>query len=571
MITPSQTAERDLAEIVATVTRGERNLAIAMAAAALGRGLEHPLVLVLAAEGLEEQGHAQQAVDLLRKATILAPDGLEVWRRLGRLLATQGMLADALTAFDEALAIDPDAYPVLIDAGAASYKLSDLKASHGYYRRAAELAPEEAEPLSALAVIAARREEPKEARALAERALALRPDSLSAQMALGRADLLDGSASLAEARMTAVLGRPDLTEESRIGVLDLRAEARDVLDRAADAFADYAARNAILHRINAPRVERELQERRVDQARRLATYFAATPAEPWRARTGKDTDVARTARGHVFLLGFPRSGTTLLEKVLASHPGVVTLEEIDHLGKAGEHLLGSNAALKWLSTLTTVEADACRQTYWRGVRGTIGGEISDKLLVDKMPLHTIALPVIAKLFPDAKILFAVRDPRDVVLSCFRRRFQINSAMYEFLTLEGAARYYDQVMLLAKIYRALLPLDIHELRHEALVADFEGEVRKVLAFIGVDWDPAVRGFAARARASLRTPSDPQVARGLNADGVGQWCRYERSLAPVLEILAPWVDHFSYSGAVSPVQSDPLPSSVDSADAGSVKLG
>ena len=213
--------------------------------------------------------------------------------------------------------------------------------------------------------------------------------------------------------------------------------------------------------------------------------------------------------------------------------------------EASERLLDSENALDALSTLTTTAADPYRQTYWHGVRHAFGKDISDKILVDKMPLYTAALPVIAKLFPSAKILFALRDPRDVVLSCFRRRFKINSAMYEFLTLDGAAQYYDRVMTLAGIYRALLPLDIHEVRHEAMVADFEAETRSVLAFIGADWDPAVECFKERASAVPRTPSDLQLARGLNSDGVGQWRRYEEQLKSVAKILDPWVGHFNYA--------------------------
>ena len=161
-----------------------------------------------------------------------------------------------------------------------------------------------------------------------------------------------------------------------------------------------------------------------------------------------------------------------------------------------------------------------------------------------MPLHTPALPLVAKLFPQARILFALRDPRDVVFSCFRRRFRMNAAMFEFLTLDGAARYYDAVMGLAAIYREKLPLTIHEVRHEALVADFEGEARRTLAFLGAPWDPVVKNFAAQVRGTPRTPSAPQVARGLNANGLGQWRRYRAELAPVEAILSLWVERFGY---------------------------
>ena len=538
--------DRDLADILAAVTREDRAAAARLAKAALGRGVEHPLVLVLVAEALEAEGDEPQAVALLRKAAGLAPDGLEVWRRLGRLLAAQGMLAEAAAAFDEALAIDPDVLPILIDAGVVSFRRGDLRTAEDRYRRAAELAPQEAEPLAALAAIAARRGNVAQARAQAERALRLQPDSISAQMAIGRADLLDGAADLAERRMSDLLDRPDLSDDGRVGALDLRAEALDRLDRPAEAFADYTARNSILERIHGSRIGGAANERRVDQARRLLAYFARAPAEPWRRPAGRDEEGARTAAGHVFLLGFPRSGTTLLEKALAGHAGVATLEEVDHLIEIADPLL---ADPEGLARLSIEAADAHRQVYWRGVRETAGENLRGKVVVDKMPLHTAALPVIAKLFPDAKILFAVRDPRDVALSCFRRRFQINAAMFEFLTLDGAARYYGQVMALAKTYRRLLPLAVHEVRYESMVADFEQEVRRLLAFIGLDWDQNVAGFAERAAAAPKTPSGPQLARGLNTDGVAQWERYERQMGRVVDLLEPWTSHFGYPPAAS----------------------
>jgi len=154
------------------------------------------------------------------------------------------------------------------------------------------------------------------------------------------------------------------------------------------------------------------------------------------------------------------------------------------------------------------------------------------------------LPLIARLFPDARILFALRDPRDVVFSCFRRRFRINAGMFEFLTLDGAARYYDAVMRMAVACRGVLPLAVHAVRHEAVVADFEGELGRALDFLGAPWNPDVRNFAALARTSTRTLSAPQVARGLNADGVAQWRRYQAQLAPIAPILEPWVARFGY---------------------------
>src|SRR5690349_17488151 len=128
-----------------------------------------------------------------------------------------------------------------------------------------------------------------------------------------------------------------------------------------------------------------------------------------------------------------------------------------------------------------------------------------------MPLSSGLLPVVAKLFPDARVLFARRDPRDVVLSCFRRRFGMNASMYELPTLEGAASYYDAVMRLSEVYRGILPLPQHLVRYESLVEDFEGTARAACAFLGLEWSKEMLDFAAKARSrGISTPSAAQVA-------------------------------------------------------------
>jgi len=163
MTDPSETIDEDLAEIIDAVGRQDRDGAISLAMAAFERGLDHPLILLLTAEGLDAGGRGREALDLLRRVTTEEPGEAEGWRRLGATLVGQGDLTEALRAFETALSIDPNVYWTLLAAGSASFQLSDLGAAEGYYRRAADVAPEQAEPRAALAMIAARRNEPKPA------------------------------------------------------------------------------------------------------------------------------------------------------------------------------------------------------------------------------------------------------------------------------------------------------------------------------------------------------------------------------------------------------------------------
>jgi hypothetical protein len=276
---------------------------------------------------------------------------------------------------------------------------------------------------------------------------------------------------------------------------------------------------------------------------RLTAYFRDAAAEQW--RVSPDGPPETSDRTHVFLVGFPRSGTTMLEQILASHPDIEAMAERSCLVDSQDAFTIPMDGLDRLATLDGDSAGTYRESYWARVAEE-GSTPSRRVFVDKMPLYSVFLCLVAKLFPRAKILFALRDPRDVVLSCFRRRFVMTQQMYELTSLESAANYYDGVMRLADIYRERLGLEILDLRHEDLIADLEGETQRLCDFLGVTWNPAMEDFAHTATTrSVNTPSGPQLARGLSTQGMGQWRRYRAALAPVLPKLAPWVTRFGYS--------------------------
>jgi hypothetical protein len=249
----------------------------------------------------------------------------------------------------------------------------------------------------------------------------------------------------------------------------------------------------------------------------------------------------------VFLLGFPRSGTTLIEQALAGHPRIVTLEEAPTLAEPYQVFLKSAEGPGRLAGLSPDEAQAWRARYWQVVRAH-GIDPMGRVFLDKAPAETLSLPVIAKLFPRARILFAVRDPRDVVLSCFINGFQMNAMTYAFTTLVGAAACYGANMKLAGVYRALLPLSLREVRYEALIEDFGGELKAIAAFIGLEYHPAMADVAATAeRRIVHTPSAAHVRAGVNRQGLAHWRAYAAELTPVAKALAPWIEQFGYSSA------------------------
>lgn len=510
---------------------------------ATGEGVDDPAVLNLAASALYAGRRFDEAVALLERARTSAPDDADIANSLGICLKALGRTGEALAAYKSAIAADPGLAAAHFNRGTLLEQLNDLTTARAAYECASGLDPGYAEPVASLAWLDSRAGDAAGARERARQALTMAPDNLLAKLALASADLQLGDLDASGAQLAAIGREPGLSPVNRSIALGILGDLKDAEGQPADAFAAYEASNLILKTLNEARFEAPGSASPLHHAERLAQWFEAADRDAWQAAPAMP-EQAGGPRTHIFLVGFPRSGTTLLENVLAAHPDVVSLEEKDSLEAASDAFLTSSEGLERLSRLTAAEAEPFRKSYWQFVRG-FGVQPEARVFVDKMPLASVAIPLIWKLFPNARVLFARRDPRDVVLSCFRRRFGMNASMYQLLTIDGAAAYYDAVMRLSEVYRDMLPVPRHIVRYESLVEDFEGTARAACEFLGLDWSKDMLDFAARARSrGISTPSAAQVARGLNRDGQGAWRRYEQQMAPVLPKLDPWVRRFGY---------------------------
>jgi tetratricopeptide (TPR) repeat protein len=532
----SATGLSDYLNQVGTAMRGgDHANALALADRAVTEGHEHPALLTLAAHG-----HLAAAPDKARglaaRACELAPASTEAFHTLALALMALERPRDAIIAFEEALKGAPGLAALHFGKAQAHERLEEFAAVRRELEAAIAADPTHADALAWLATLAVQRNDPAAARGFAARALAQRPGQPEALLAQAQADIAENKHDDAVRGLKTLLAGPALAPINRALAQGLMGDALDGLDRTGEAFAAYTEAKATLR---AQYATQFAVPGAMQGVATLAAYFRAADPSAWRARKSE----AVNGRTHVFLLGFPRSGTTLLEQVLASHPDIETMEEQNAFNAVIDGLAGDDTNDR-LAALSEAELERYRKAYWdvvasRGIKATA------PVFVDKMPLNTLLMPLIARLFPDAKILFALRDPRDVVLSCFRRRFGMTPQMYQLTTLEGTAAYYDAVMALAAIYRDKLDLALIETRHESLLADFEGETRRVCDFLGVPWRDAMKDFARRAQDNaINTPSAPQVARGLTSEGMGQWKRYAKELAPVLPRLEPWVARFGY---------------------------
>jgi tetratricopeptide (TPR) repeat protein len=512
--------------------------AAALAERTLAEGFEHPMLLNAAATRLEQDGKYEEASRLLARAVAIAPKDIGARIALALCLQRLDRPSEALYHIDELLRQEPDLPFAHANRGNALMALGSLGRARLSHLRAFELDPRNFSATAALASIAAHRGQYEEAREWAQRTLRIVPGFPDALLSLAAADLADGNRVAAESRLRQVINDSRAGAADRARATGLLADVFDAGGRYEEAFEAYSICNGAI---------RQLQQR-FASSNVLGYVRESTAAleklEPSRWTSRLQSAPSGAAAEHVFLLGFPRTGTTLVEVVLDGNPRVVSLEEHELLADAVLAYMREPLNFEALARADEPALNALREAYWRRVRSA-GIEVADKVFVDKHPLNSLKLPLIAQLFPRAKILFAVRDPRDVILSCFRRRFQMNPSMYELLTLPGAAAFYAATMQFAYAAKRVLNLQWHEVRYERLIANFEPEMRAICDFLGLEWLDSMGEFAQRVQAREHaTPSTAQLSQGLVASATAQWRHYELQLAPALPAIKAWIERLGY---------------------------
>lgn len=504
------------------------------------------------------EGNVDLARDYLERATVCSPGFGPAWVSLARLLDQSREYA-ALAAMAVTPSADALGMEFLSFRGRARQEIGDVKGAAADLSELAGHRPDDRPLALASASAAADAELFDQAEESYRRLLRRDPADHHALLGLtgiletlGRAAELEPIFRAAEAadadrpliaygeaislREAGRFAEAGLALEGAVGVLpegtfqQMRGDLADRSgeeDRAYDAFT---AMNAV-DSMAAPDSREGVRRYRQELSDQLVALDQPRPANPPPERRAPP----------VFLVGFPRSGTTLLDTFLMGSHEVRVHEERPFLQVAEEA-----AGEGWHSTAPDGEAVASMRTaYWRAL-----DRESDDLLrvqVDKNPLACARALLVDALFPDARYLFAMRHPCDIVLSCFFTRFRLNWAMSSFLTLEDAAQTYDQVMRLWMASREKLDLTVHEVRYEQLIADPDTTLRGAAAFMGIKFDPAMLDHRtiARSRGHISSPSYGQVTEPLYRRSIERWRRYRTRMAPVMPLLEPWCRHFGYS--------------------------
>jgi hypothetical protein len=324
------------------------------------------------------------------------------------------------------------------------------------------------------------------------------------------------------------------------------ASLHDKAGRYDEAFDDLVRAKQIFDRAAAP------YQHDADRIGRTAgKTFSQMTSEQCQRWHAAGREFSFLGGGLALLASHPRSGTTLLEQVLDSHPGVISADELQVMSELvylgiGRKAQPDESVPQTLDRVSLDDLRELRQAYWNGMEGALRQPIGGRMLLDKNPELTMLLPLVARVFPEMRILFAVRDPRDVVLSCFMQQLPLNPVSVHYLTLEGTAKKYAKTMNAWFKFRDMLGNPWLEVRYEDTVADLEAQSRKVLDFLALPWDERVLEYYRRAQTKhVHSPTYEAVTKPVYSSSIGRWRNYARQLDPYMKILQPYIEAFGYA--------------------------
>lgn len=537
------------------------------------------------------------AIRCYERVVAAEPDDCEMWNNLGNAYRCAWRMDEAIDALEKAAKLDPHAAPIRLNYASALIADGEWILAGRELQSMATDFPEDPIPLRELHVLLKEESRDEEALAAIEGALERAPDDLvlllayashlsfildaaRAEQVYRRVIELDADNSIAHIGLAVCF---DLTNQTAaLDQLVVEAEQRQVgpnalnfirafvhrrarryaeglafleqvpaevessrrahlmgqllegVGRYDDAFAEFRKMNEQARKEGLPPDERAANYRNLIRARLEATTQIWT--DQWRAESPPYEGPVP-----VFLVGFPRSGTTLLDTILMGHPLIEVLEEERTLFSTFDILADYGA----IPTADDATIKAARDAYFAAARALT--PISNgNLLIDKNPLAMNVLPVIRRIFPEAKIILALRHPCDVVLSCYVTNFRLNAGMANFVDLDTAAELYDLSFSYFERCQELMPMPMHAAVYENVVADRDRELRGLFDFLGLDWHDAVLDHqkTALSRGRIKTASYAQVTEPIYQRSAGRWQNYRKHLEPIIPVLKPWIDKFGY---------------------------
>ncbi|MBM4195510.1 MAG: tetratricopeptide repeat protein [Gammaproteobacteria bacterium] len=468
-------------------------------------------------------GKADKAERLLERAIAIASDFTAALLDLGRLRKEQERYAEALQCFDRALALEPDNPQVHYLRGSTLASAALTREAVAAYERCLELRPAHAGALLGIGHLHKTEGRAADAVAAYKSCIDARPDGGEAWWSLANLKTYRFGAEEIAA-MEARLAGGGLTVQSEVNFLFALAKAHEDRGEYGPAWERYRAGN------DRQRTEVSYDPVHTEMTNdRLVEVF---DAEFLAARAGNGLRDAAP----IFIVGLPRSGSTLLEQILASHSQVEGTSELPYLSRVALSLNRRRAdGLQYPEALhdaTDAELRALGEAYVGHAR--LHRRTAKPRFIDKNPNNFPHVGLLALILPDAKIIDARRHPLDAALGCYRQLFARGQAFTYDLNEIG--EYWLQYQRMMDHWAAVLPGRVLTVQYEDVVADLAGQASRLVEFCGLPWEDGCLRFHETERA-VRTPSAEQVRQPIYADAVGRWRHYEPHLGELLEVLAP----------------------------------
>lgn len=565
-------------------------------------------LLLLLGLGLQRQGRSGEATGAYRRLTEVDPDNSMHWGNYATSLRIAGDPEGAERAAEAAVRLAPDEPDRLEQLGLLQLQCGKLPAARDTLLRAWAKTPDSASlrihaaraciacresradtllepwrewlPLSddlqyELADMLSQIGEVKDAVKVLEDLVHRSPADLPARLLLAKSYERINRLDLAEAELGRILSEgADRSRAVRLEVARQEAQlamrrrqyraARELLEQAGQiSDTEYGHYFSLAKACDkdgdaaaAMRALSVAHQRQVDEIRTYASHLLRPNAPPlphandrlretdyrqWPDLKGPDAE-----QSPVFVIGFPRSGTTLLEQMLDAHPRLQSMDERPFLNNLADQLEDVGVTIPdGLQRLDQRDCDELRKGYLVLACGKVPRRW-DARLVDKNPLNMLWLPMIHRMYPQAKFILALRHPCDVILSCHMQNFRAAPLAVASRSLESLARAYVAAMENWLYHEALVRPDVFVSRYEELVADTAGRTRQIAEFLGLDDATSMLRFDTRAREKgyIATPSYTQVTEPINARSIGHWQRYREYFEPVLPILEPMLARWGY---------------------------
>jgi tetratricopeptide (TPR) repeat protein len=472
------------------------------------------------ASALLAQNDPSAALREIKQAAEMAPRSLEVQVTLGNILQETGFADEAIACFKGILEARPDIAQVHVNLGISLRHAGARDEAIACYEKAIALAPDYVEAHHELGnVYRDLGEKEKSAMALRK---ALSIDSNHTKSWFALANLSKNSLSESDvAAMTALLDAPGLGDEQRTHLEFALGKVHEDRNEHAQAMPHYLAGNKLRRAALVYSID---DDRRAFE--RLTAVFDAEFFERW-AGCGSDSSAP------IFIIGMPRSGTSLAEQVLASHPQVHGGGELPALARAAASRFTLADGIDYSASAATAATEDFERIaeYYLRVIAKVGGDAPR--VTDKLPTNFLNVGLISIVFPKATVIHCSRDPRDTCFSIFKHFFGARGHSYAY-DLEELGTYYNFYKDMMAHWRAVVPIRIHELRYEEMIGNQEEATRALLEACDLPWDPVCLEFHRTAR-PVATISADQVRRPIYSSSVGLWKQHETALAPLLRLI------------------------------------